>query len=329
MWNRQTDHPLRRVRLPAAPLAAARLLRRLRARAARRVAALPALLAAFAFAAPAHAERTGAVEVAMVTDLAGKVERQPQRADLWSRVGLDDAVALFDAMRTWESSTAELRFVDGTVVMLDEKTRLRISAMLFDASRAPQEVQLALAAGSAEVRAGSRRLWVDDGSGAPRAVEPGAAVRLTVGQGGVEIEPPGAPIPVDFERGTPTPGDRPAREPAPGGPRGAARPFDPAGVGADPTEVLDEVVDGAPGGAVGVALPGAGVVVLLPSAPGGPEMPGPQMPGPDGPGLPDLPATPDGLLRDLLPGGFVTGLDDLPPLPTGGRVRVEVEIRRQ
>lgn len=297
----------------------------------------------------AHAERSAAVEVAMVTDLAGRVERQPRTIELWSRVGLDEAVALFDAMRTWEQSTAELRFVDGTVVMLDEKTRLRISPMLFDPSQAPQEVQLALAEGSAEVRAGTRRLWIDTGDGEPKSIEPGGAARLTAGGGGdVHVGLPASPAPIDLERGQPVdrPGgaDRaPPNEPDPERPETDApdrpRPFDPVDGRLDPTGVVDQVVDAVPGGAtVDVRLPGGeGVLVVLPELPIGPgdPMPGPDqmppemqgLPGVDG--LPTLPGGPDGLLRDLVPDGIVTGLDDLPPAPTAGRVRVEVEIRRR
>ncbi len=289
----------------------------------------------------AHAERNAAVEVAMVTDLAGRVERQPRTVELWSRVGLDDAVALFDAMRTWDSSTAELRFVDGTVVMLDEKTRLRISPMLFDPSQAPQEVRLALAAGSAEVRAGTGRLWIDTGDGEPKAIEPGGAARVTAEPGGgVEVGLPRSPTSTDFERGRPLPaGGASGAPPAPDAPDTAPdrpRPFDPVDGRLDPTEVIDQVVDPVPGGAtVDVRLPGGGVLVVVPVGLPGGEMPGgeqmpPDMQGlPPIGGLPTLPDGPDGLLRDILPDGIVTGLDDLPPAPTAGRIRVEVDIRRQ
>lgn len=317
----------------------------------------------------AHAERKAAVEVAMVTDLAGRVERQPPAITEWSRVGLDEAVALFDAMRTWESSTAELRFVDGTVVMLDEKTRLRISPMLFDPSQAPQEVQLALAAGAAEIRAGNRRLWVDTGDGEPTAIEPGSKRRVTAaGDGSVGIGVPAMPTTSDFERGAapgdgargPAAEDPDAQDPGPGdqtdgpGPSGdGPRPFDPTDGRPDPTEVVDQVVDTVPGSvAVDVRLPGGaaddppaddGGILFLPAPlpdrmPDGmpeqmpdqlPEQMPPDMPLPEIDGLPTLPGGPDGLLRDLVPDGIVTGLDDLPPAPTTGRVRVEVEIRRR
>lgn len=314
------------------------------------LAMLALLLAALPLRpSPAHAERAAAVEVAMITDLAGRVERQPRADETWASVGLDEAVALFDAMRTWERSTAELRFVDGTVVMLDEKTRLRISPMLFDPSQAPQEVQLALAAGAAEVRAGTRRLWIDTGDGAPEALEPGASVRISADAGGgVDVGVPGEPTPSDIERGRGQPDDgaKPAAPPeteAPDADRPDAdrpddppRPFAPTSGRLDPTEVVDQVVDAVPGGAaVDAQLPGVGGVVVVVAGPG--DMPGdmpdqmppdmPPVPGLDG--LTTLTDGPEGLLRDLVPGGLVTGIDDLPPAPGTGRVRVEVEIRRR
>ncbi len=316
------------------------------------IAMLTVLALAVIGPTPAHAERGAAVEVAMVTDLAGRVERQPQTAEQWSNVGLDEPVALFDAMRTWASSTAELRFVDGTVVMLESKTRLRISPMLFDPSQAPREVQLALASGAAEIRAGNRRLWIDLGDGEQRAVEPGSTLRVSAVAGGrLDIGAPTRPTPRDFERGAaPGAGDStPDGEPAPDGPRAPdapnrPRPFDPTAGGVDPTGVVEQVVDAVPGGAgVDVRLPGVEVdvpadgdgILRLPDLIAGqmpdqmPDQMPPQLPQPQLDGLPVLPGGPEGLLPEILPDGIITGLDDLPPVPTTGRVRVEVEIRRR
>ncbi|MCA9542168.1 MAG: hypothetical protein KC620_24900 [Myxococcales bacterium] len=138
------------------------------------------ILLTLLFATPALAERAPTVEVAMVTDVAGQVERQPDRQPDWSPLSLDDAIRLYDALRTWARSAAELSFVDGTIVLLGEKTRLRISTALFDASRAPEPVRLALAEGTAEVYAGRLPVLIDAG-GTQRRVEPGDAVKVSVG----------------------------------------------------------------------------------------------------------------------------------------------------
>ncbi|MCB9542028.1 MAG: FecR domain-containing protein [Myxococcales bacterium] len=304
------DTPRRRTRHSTAPMLAAAIVSAL----AITITTAPA---------PAHAERAAAVEVAMVTDLAGRVERQPQALQKWAAVALDEGVALFDALRTWERSTAELRFVDGTVVMLDEKTRLRISPVLFDPAQAPEEVRLALAEGAAEIRAGKTRLWVETPDGARHPVDPGEALRISVGEDprAPRVGPPTQPLPVDLEADPPT-RDRPA-------PGGA---FDPTTGRVDPSAPVEGVVEALPG-AVEID-PGAeaGAVIRLPpldDLPGVPEVP--EMPErPDNPGLPGIP--------DRLPGGDVVGdlladgvlpVLDLPELPTDGRVRVSVEVRRR
>jgi hypothetical protein len=291
------------------------------------------ITAGFALPTPAQAERASAVEVAMVTDLAGRVERQPQAITHWAAVALDEGIALFDAMRTWERSTAELRFVDGTVVMLDEKTRLRISPVLFDPAQAPEEVRLALAEGSAEVRAGTARLWVDTPDGMRHAVAPGEAVRISVGDGPhlPRVGPPTELMPADLERGPmPAPSDGPGA--------GAGSAFDPTTGRVDPTAPVEGLVEGLPG-TIGVEIdPSAdGVVIQLPIGDGPelpePELPDPELPDPEMPPDPPVPTLPDlvpgaAILNDLLPDGILPVLD-LPDLPTDGRVRVSVEVRRR
>ncbi len=368
MWSTSSGRPGRPGRTHR-PLVGATTLAGHRARAARRESAPPrpappvahrralllpirgavalAALALVVLAAPwgeAHAERAATVEVAMVTDLAGRVERQPHTIEAWSAVALDEGVRLFDGMRTWARSTAELRFVDGTVVMLDEKTRLRISPVLFDPAEAPEEVRLALAAGAAEVRAGERRLYVATPDGAQHVVEPGGSLRVAVGDDprAPRVGPPTSPMPIDLERGTaPTPAgsgsDGAGTGPASGGRGdGTGGIFDPTAGPVDPASPVEAVVEALPDG-VGAAVDvgGEGVIVLPPLAgmPGDGEMPGPEMPGPETPG-PELPGVPD--LPDLTPGGDILG--DLPggllpvldlPVPTEGRVRVSVEVRRR
>lgn len=296
------------------------------------------ITAGFTLPTSAQAERTAAVEVAMVTDLAGRVERQPQAITNWAAVALDEGIALFDAMRTWERSTAELRFVDGTVVMLDEKTRLRISPVLFDPAQAPEEVRLALAEGSAEVRAGTARLWVDTPDGLRHAVAPGEAVRISVGDGPhlPRVGPPTELMPADLERGPmPAPSDGPGA--------GAGGAFDPTTGRVDPTAPVEGLVEGLPG-TIGVEIdPSAdGVVIQLPIGDGpelpdpelpDPELPDPELPDPEMPPDPPIPTLPDlvpgaAILGDLLPDGILPVLD-LPDLPTDGRVRVSVEVRRR
>lgn len=292
------------------------------------LAALVSALALAILPAPAQAERAAAVEVAMVTDLAGRVERQPQAREKWAAVTLDEGVALFDAMRTWERSTAELRFVDGTVVMLDEKTRLRISPVLFDPAQAPEEVRLALAEGAAEIRAGKTRLWVETPDGVRHPVDPGEALRISVGDDPRDprVGPPTSPMPADFEA------DPPARDR-----RGGDGAFDPTTGRVDPSAPADGVVEALPG-AVGVELdPGAeaGAVIRLPpldDIPGVPDVPAMPDP-PERPETPGLPGIPDrvpggDVVGDLLADGVLPVLD-LPELPTDGRVRVSVEVRRR
>lgn len=282
---------------------------------------------------PAQAERTAAVEVAMVTDLAGRVERQPQAITHWAAVALDEGIALFDAMRTWERSTAELRFVDGTVVMLDEKTRLRISPVLFDPAQAPEEVRLALAEGSAEVRAGTARLWVDTPDGMQHAVAPGEAVRISVGDDPhlPRVGPPTGPMPADLERG-PMPAPSAGAGPGAGAGAGGGSAFDPTTGRVDPTAPVEGLVEGLPG-TIGVEIDPSpdGAVIQLPPIGDGPdpEMPDPELPI-DPPVVPQLPDLVPGavILGDLLPDGILPVLD-LPDVPTEGRVRVSVEVRRR
>lgn len=124
-------------------------------------------------------------EVAMVTDLVGRVEVE-QSPTPWRAAALDEGLLLGDGMRTWERSNAELRFVDGTVLMLSERTRMRITTALFNPAEAPAPIQVALAAGGLEVRAGRAPLEVSAAGGAVERVAPGESAYI-------EVAPPGAP----------------------------------------------------------------------------------------------------------------------------------------
>jgi hypothetical protein len=126
-------------------------------------------------------------DVAVVSDLRGQVERRVEAEAPWNAIGLDEAVRLRDEVRTGDQSLAELRFVDGTVLALGEKTRLRISLALFDPDQAPPEIRVALA-GEADVRVGTAPLLVETADGA-RRFEPGTVVRLRDGPGGLDVLP--------------------------------------------------------------------------------------------------------------------------------------------
>jgi hypothetical protein len=111
-------------------------------------------------------------EVALVTDLEGRVERRRSTGPAWKSVHLDESLALKDGVRTWERSNAELRFVDGSVLMLTERTRMRISTALFDPQQAPPEIRVALAQGGLDVRTAAAPLVVQTDSGATHTVPP-------------------------------------------------------------------------------------------------------------------------------------------------------------
>lgn len=142
--------------------------------------------------------------VALVADLEGRVEVRTTPNAGWSDAWLDQRLQLSNGVRTWKQSNAELRFVDGSVLMLSQQTRLVISTALFDAGAAPPEIRVALKAGGVDVRTGRAPLTVTAKSGAQhrfgpgerahvRIVGDGARASLIVGQprmlAGVDIEP--------------------------------------------------------------------------------------------------------------------------------------------
>lgn len=123
-------------------------------------------------------------EVALLTDLQGRVEMRHTADQAWDAAYLDQRLSIQNDVRTWQRSNAELRFVDGSVLMLSEQTRLKITTALFDARQAPPEVRVALAAGGVDIRTGSSPLTVTAGSGATHIIGPRqkAHVRL-IGEG--------------------------------------------------------------------------------------------------------------------------------------------------
>lgn len=147
----------------------------------------------WAVAAPADT----APAVAVVTDLRGRVERRAADDEAWTAVGLDEGLWLEDQVRTGPRSLAELRFVDGTVLALGERTRLRISLALFDPDQAPPEIRVALLAGETDVRTGSAPLVVTAPDGSERRIPPGAAAHIRL------VGPPTAPA---LDGGPPRPG---------------------------------------------------------------------------------------------------------------------------
>lgn len=123
-------------------------------------------------------------EVALLTDLQGRVEMRHTADQAWDAAYLDQRLSIQNDVRTWQRSNAELRFVDGSVLMLSEQTRLNITTALFDARQAPPEVRVALAAGGVDIRTGLSPLTVTAGSGATHVIGPRqkAHVRL-IGEG--------------------------------------------------------------------------------------------------------------------------------------------------
>lgn len=131
------------------------------------------LLSALLGLIPLVATAAEPIEVALVADLSGKVERRAAADREWGPTTLDAPLFIDDGVRTHARSLAELRFVDGTLVAIDERTRLRITVTLFDLDQAPREIQLALAEGDATVRAGRSRVNLVAPDGAVTVVEPG------------------------------------------------------------------------------------------------------------------------------------------------------------
>ncbi|MEZ4474879.1 MAG: hypothetical protein R3F60_29640 [bacterium] len=131
-------------------------------------------------ALPAAAQ---APEVALLSDLQGRVEVRAEAA--WAPGRLDQGLGIGDGVRTHAQSTAEIQFVDGTVLMLTERTRIRITTALFNPADAPVTTQIALAAGGVDVRAGRLPLRVTADGSPPVDVPPGGAAH-------VELPGPGA-----------------------------------------------------------------------------------------------------------------------------------------
>lgn len=196
------------------------------------------------FALPAHAAPP---EVALLTDLLGRVEIRQEPAP-WRPATLEEGLLLGDAVRTWERSNAEIRFVDGTMLMLSERTRVRISTALFNPGEAPPPIQVALAAGALDVRTGRAPLEVQVDGGGARRIEPGVAAHVEVrGEGSagqILVGPPRMPVTTDFapppvadtperpepepavERNAPDQGGNAAAGPAPPAPEAPPPPFD-------------------------------------------------------------------------------------------------------
>ena len=136
------------------------------------------------------------VEVALLADLAGRVEHRLTGTEAWRGASLDAPLFIDDGVRTHARSLAELRFVDGTLVAMDERTRLKISVTLFDVEQAPEAIRVALAEGSATVRAGRSRVNLVGADGTTRTLEPGDTA--TIGASGPAIgpsaQPPATPV---------------------------------------------------------------------------------------------------------------------------------------
>lgn len=149
-------------------------------------------------------------EVALLTDLVGRVEVQPEGA-AWGAATLDAGLLLGDSVRTWDQSNAEIRFVDGTMLMLSERTRVRITTALFNPAEAPAPIRVALAAGALDVRAARAPLEVRVEGGAHHRVEPGEAAHIELTGTRLDVGPPRMLMSTDFA----PPGEPPAPERGP------------------------------------------------------------------------------------------------------------------
>ncbi len=142
-------------------------------------------------------------EVAVVTDLRGRVERLPGETEAWTVAWLDQALRLLDHIRTGERSKTEMRFVDRTVLAVGEKTRLRISLALFDVRNAPPEIRLALLEGQidVDVHQTALPLVVKAPDGEEVTLGPGRRARLRIVDGKIVVEavPEGFLFAADFE----------------------------------------------------------------------------------------------------------------------------------
>ena len=151
----------------------------------------------------AGARGADAPEVAVVTDLTGQVERQPDEAKGWKAAWLDEALLLLDLIRTGARSKTEMRFVDRTVLAVGEKTRLRISLALFDVRSAPPEIRLALLDGhiDVDVHQTAMPMVVTAPDGEKVTLGPGRRARLRIVDGHIVVEavPEGFRFASDFE----------------------------------------------------------------------------------------------------------------------------------
>ncbi len=149
-------------------------------------------------------------EVAVVTDLRGQVQRQPEAQKRWTTAALDEALALLDSIRTGVQSKTELRFIDRTVLAVGEKTRLRISLALFDVKEAPEELQVALLEGhiDVDVHQTALPLVVAAESGDEARLAPGRRARIRLAEGRLVVEalPEGFHFASDFDDGWWLPG---------------------------------------------------------------------------------------------------------------------------
>lgn len=166
-------------------------------------------------------------DVATVTDLRGTVQLRRGADVPWDAARLDDGLKVDDAVRTHPRSAAELRFVDGTVLLLGESTRISIRLALFNPDRAPPEIQVALAQGKVESTAGGAPLTIVGPNDHRVVLSPGDTVSLDPEAGRLR----------HTTGGVPTGNRAPPGEASPGVP-GTLSPLDPLPrvepTGADP-----------------------------------------------------------------------------------------------
>jgi hypothetical protein len=280
-------------------------------------------------------------DVATVTDLRGTVQVRRGASEPWDAARLDDGLKVDDAVRTHPRSAAELRFVDGTVLLLGERTRVSIRLALFNPEKAPPEIQVALAQGRIETTAGTAPLVIygpnDDhvlipaGTSARVAIE-GPNLRLLLpedllrGRGGA-AEPslgvPGTHSPLD-----PTPiGHEPAKpETAPPANPKVEQPVEPEPA---PSEPLRPTVP-----ATGDVFAAAAVAPVSTQVPDGWRIPSAGRLLPDVPERGDPQANPfevgqfDNVNLRNAGGGGTLGPDD--PLPVEpGRTGVRLQVRQR
>jgi len=147
--------------------------------------ALAAVVAVLAAGGACHRRET----VATVVEASGVVERSDGRDGAgWQAAAPGLALGVGDTLRTGERSSARLRLVNGSLIRLSEKGRLRFLRGGVARAGAPGEPELAVELGSAEIEQAAEDTVVETPLGRARIAR-GTRLRLraTGGDGALEV----------------------------------------------------------------------------------------------------------------------------------------------